>query len=166
MCFREMCTIILIILIVFKWGLQFPLHKKLLMLLNSTYVFNLKEMLLRIFQYFIVNSFSCLTTICMAELSRYWQCSKPSLIRLQLIWIEIWRLELLFAVELKDTWDLRGKRTFRLCWGKLQRPNPRKKISKIGLTWMEVTLDFSFWQSKKLMQWYFFIYFHQHYPYC
>jgi hypothetical protein len=33
------------------------------------------------------------------------------------------------------------------------------------LSLMKETLSFSFWQRKKLVQWYFFIYFHQHYLY-
>jgi hypothetical protein len=48
----------------------------------------------------------------------------------------------------------RKKRTFRLCRGQLERLKPCKKISKIGFRWMKETLYFSFWQSKKLLQWY------------
>jgi hypothetical protein len=42
-----------------------------------------------------------------------------------------------------------------LCWGQLERLKPRKKISKTDLSWMKDTLDFSFWQRKKLLRWYF-----------
>jgi hypothetical protein len=40
--------------------------------------------------------------------------------------------------------EFRSKRTFRLCCGQLERLKPRKKISKIGLSWLKETLDFSF----------------------
>jgi hypothetical protein len=33
-----------------------------------------------------------------------------------------------------------------------ERLKPRKKISKIGFSWMKKILDFSFWQRKKLLQ--------------
>jgi hypothetical protein len=48
----------------------------------------------------------------------------------------------------------RSKRTFRLCWGQLERLKPCKNISKIGLSWMKETLDFSFWQRNRLLKWY------------
>jgi hypothetical protein len=38
----------------------------------------------------------------------------------------------------------RSKRTFRLCWGQLERLKPHKEISKIGFSWMKETLEFSF----------------------
>jgi hypothetical protein len=41
----------------------------------------------------------------------------------------------------------RSKRTSRLCSGQLERVKPRKKISKIGFSWMKETLDFSFLSS-------------------
>jgi hypothetical protein len=47
-----------------------------------------------------------------------------------------------------------SKRAFKLCWGKLEGLKSGKKISKIGLSWMNEPLDFSFWQRKKLLQWY------------
>jgi hypothetical protein len=43
---------------------------------------------------------------------------------------------------LKDTWGL-GARGLSDCV-ELERLKPRKKISKIGLSWMKETLDFSF----------------------
>jgi hypothetical protein len=43
----------------------------------------------------------------------------------------------------------RSKRTFRLCWGQLERLKPRKKISKIRFSWMKETLDFSSWQKQE-----------------
>jgi hypothetical protein len=83
--------------------------------------------------------------------------SKPSLIRLQLIRIEIWKKwKILFTVEYilwKDKWDLqaRDKRIFRTCWGQLERLKSPKKISKIGLSWMKETLDFSCLLRTKLL---------------
>jgi hypothetical protein len=56
-----------------------------------------------------------------------------------------------------------SKRSFRLCWGELERLKPHKKISETGLSWMKETEDSSFWQRKKLLEWYFLIYYHQHY---
>jgi hypothetical protein len=54
--------------------------------------------------------------------------------------------------------EFRSKRTFRLCWGQLERLKPRKKISKIGFSWMKETLDFSFlsfysYQIKAIYLW-------------
>jgi hypothetical protein len=72
-------------------------------------------------------------------------CSKPSLIGLQLIGIEVWKIKNSvhsWVHTLKDM-GFRSKRTFRLCWG-LERLKPRKRISKIGLSWMKETLDWSF----------------------
>jgi hypothetical protein len=37
-----------------------------------------------------------------------------------------------------------SKRTFRPCSGQLERLKPRKKISKIGFSWMKEALHFSF----------------------
>jgi hypothetical protein len=40
--------------------------------------------------------------------------------------------------------------------GETNPPPPKRKIFKIVLSWMKKTLDFSFWQRKKLLQKYFF----------
>jgi hypothetical protein len=70
---------------------------------------------------------------------------KPLIIRLQLILIEVWKTSIYNCVRtLKRHVKFRSKRTFRLCWGQLERLKPRKKISKIGLNWLKETLDFSF----------------------
>jgi hypothetical protein len=72
--------------------------------------------------------------------------SKHSLIR-----IEIWKMKNSvhrWVYILKIHVGFRSKRTFRLCWW--------QKISKIGLSWMKETLNFSFWKRNKLLQWYSF----------
>jgi hypothetical protein len=66
-----------------------------------------------------------------------------------------------------STWDLgaRGIRTRGLSdcvEGSWRDWNHARKYPKIGLSWMKETLDFSFWQGKKLQLGYIFIYFHQH----
>jgi hypothetical protein len=45
-----------------------------------------------------------------------------------------------------------SKRTVRLCSGQMERPEPQKRISKIGLSWMKETLDSSLCQKKKFLQ--------------
>jgi hypothetical protein len=52
----------------------------------------------------------------------------------------------LFTIEyiLKRLMRFRSKRTFRLCCGQLERLKPRKKIFKIGLSWVKEALDMSF----------------------
>jgi hypothetical protein len=45
---------------------------------------------------------------------------------------------------LKDTWDLGARGLSGCVAGHLERLKPRKKISRIGLSWMKETLDFNF----------------------
>jgi hypothetical protein len=87
----------------------------------------------------------------------FWVGSKSLLIQLQLIWMsdnpdrnmknEIFSSE--SSTYFKGYMGCRSKgdysmRTFRLCWGQLERLKPRKKIFKNGFSWMKETLDFSF----------------------
>jgi hypothetical protein len=44
----------------------------------------------------------------------------------------------------KDTWDLGARGLSDCVEGKIERLKPRKKVSKIGLSWMKETLDFNF----------------------
>jgi hypothetical protein len=79
--------------------------------------------------------------------------SKPSPIR-----IEIWKKKSSvhsWIPTLKDTQDLGARGLSDCVEGSWRDWNHAKKISKIGFSWMKETLAFSFWQRKKMLQWYF-----------
>jgi hypothetical protein len=78
-----------------------------------------------------------------------WRYSKLSLIWLQLIRFEIRKI--LFTAEY--IWDLDARGLSEIVEGRFRDWNHTKNL---GL--MNKTLDFSYWQRKKYLQWYFFIY--------
>jgi hypothetical protein len=86
------------------------------------------------------------------EVMAYLRYGKPSLIRLQLIWMsdnpDSSMKNEKFSSQLRTCFKrhmgFRSKRTCRLCRRQLERLKPRNKISKIGFSWIKETLDFSF----------------------
>jgi hypothetical protein len=103
------------------------------------------------FQFWVYTAFT------VKRLEKYY--SKPSLIRLYLIGMSdnsdpVWKIKhsvRTWVHTLKYTWTL-GARGISDCVEDSWRDwNHAKKISKIGLSWMKETLDFSLWQKKKLL---------------
>jgi hypothetical protein len=91
-------------------------------------------------------------------------CSKPSLVRLQLIRIKIWKIKNsvhTWVHTRKDAWDLRarGIRAIGLwdCFeGSWRDWNHARKYRR--LTWAGWrTMNFSFWQRKEVLRWCFLL---------